>query len=724
MECLEVDAVRLDDILEQEKYKSLFIKTDTDGNELEVLKSLSATYDRCDDISILLELNPKMLKLAGSSCEEIIEYLESRDFKLFAIDDKEFRYYPLHVKGNLERMCSLFETSYFNVLCIKSKKTLSVLFFSHSANVAGAERDLLEKARGLLERTVLCTVVLPEEGKLVNLLKEVGCGVIVLPEKVRAKLSWWWCDLITDIDVNRNNYDLYDIVLNNILPELKKVNPDMIFSQTITSPWGAVCAGLLGISHVLSVREYGHRDYLGQFYYGFEKSMFALYKDSDAVFCITDDVKNSLFGPDEDKKTSVIYSQVQLIDVNENTEINKYYNSNWETGISVGVFGTISKGKGQEDIVRACIELWRKGYNLKCILAGYISDNEYLKNLETLIEQSGFSHHFIRYDFTDKPYKLMKNTDIIVSCSKLEALGRTLLESILLYRPIIYVNAGGPKEIFIDGVHGLAYESGDYLDLAKKILQTVNNIEETRKRINTANEYVTKKFNAEIISDNIYKTLKALTKKVSINNNNAVAELIYGSMLKDTSGILLKPRLYYSNKKNDFNEQQHVVSQKIPFGIFSVSFILPEGAWKYLRFDPTEEYYVELEIYKIVLTTAFSEIIIDPAANIFSNGMQKNKQSWSFSHLDPQIIINPDSEIKGIEICGELIKIDAAQVIETVNPEVNEVDFILNEPNVEIVNEQLNQNVGKTRSFLSWQIARAFRFISSLPKSIKLKKKV
>ena len=261
LECIDVDAIRLDDILEKEQYKSLFIKTDTDGNELEVLKSLSSTYDQCDDITILLELNPKMLKLAGSSCEEILEYLKARDFKIYAIDDNEFRYYPLDVKGNLEMMCSIYETSYFNVICVKRKKALSVVFFSHSAGLAGAERSLLDLIKGLTERAILCTVVLPGEGKLSDVLKENGCAVYMLPESVRSKISWWWCGINSDDYSKRKMTDSLHVVMNKIVPELKKINPDIIYSQTIVSPWGAVCAGLLNIPHVLSVREYGVLDH-------------------------------------------------------------------------------------------------------------------------------------------------------------------------------------------------------------------------------------------------------------------------------------------------------------------------------------------------------------------------------------------------------------------------------------------------------------------------------
>jgi len=673
LEKLEVDAVRLDDVLENEQFNSLFIKTDTEGYELEVLKGLASTYQKCEDITILLELNPELLKLAGSSSTEVIEYLYTQDFSIYGIDDKEFRYYPLDVAGNLDMMLSVYEASYFNVLCVKRKKVLSVLFFSHLGNIGGAERDLLDAVRGLSERKVLCTAVLPAEGYLMELLKENGCAVFVVPKWERSKVSWWWCGITSDDFSKRKLAGSFDAVMNQIVPEVKKICPDVIFSQTIVAPWGAVCASLLNIPHVLSAREYGVLDHNLQFYFGFEESISALYNGSNEVFCITKDVSNTLFGSDEDKKTTVVYSDIQVNRVSENPidiKSDIIFSPDWESGVTIGVFGTICKGKGQEDIVRACIELNKTGFNVKCILAGYVGDNEYLKNIELIIEQSGFSDRFVRNNFVDDPYQLMEKVDIVVSCAVIEALGRTLIEAILLRKPIIYANSGGPKEIFIDGIHGLAYEVGDHKGLANKILLTINNKEETQNRIQLASEYVAQKFNSENHAGKIYKKLIELKEKEFKGNNNAVIDLINASIMKDTSEILLQPKLYYARTENSFNEKQSVLAEKIPFGLFSISFTLPDHGINYLRLDPTEEFYVDLKIYKIVITTMNNEIIINPEAKLNSNGIQRANKSWRFLNFDPQVFLNFDFDVKEIEIIGEVNKIDNEQVIEILNHDI------------------------------------------------------
>ena len=78
----EVDpkAISLDDILRNEHDARLFIKISTDGNELEVLNGLAATCSRNNDITMLVEINPRMLKLAETGCEEVINFLFDHDF--------------------------------------------------------------------------------------------------------------------------------------------------------------------------------------------------------------------------------------------------------------------------------------------------------------------------------------------------------------------------------------------------------------------------------------------------------------------------------------------------------------------------------------------------------------------------------------------------------------------------------------------------------------------
>ena len=541
-EQIQLNSISLDDLLIDENNKRIFIKTNTDGNELEVLKGLSKTFQKCNDITLLIEMNPKMLKTANTSCLEIVEFLHKNDFTLYAIDDNDFKFYALENIENLIMMESIYDKSYFNILCVKRGKALSVMFFSHSSYLYGAERCLLDLTRGLSERGVLCAVVLPDNnGPLSEKIKEQGCSVI-LPQSF--SLPWLAGTRAKDYDYNKM-YSVFNTINDTLIPEIRKVSPDIIFTQTIVSPWGAICADILGLPHVLSALEYGVLDHKLHFFYGFEKSMEALYNNSEVVFCITKDVRDTLFGDDIDNKATVIYISINIESVhvlavkNQNEYLNE---AGFKTPIAVGIFGTIMRSKGQKDLVNACLELSGNNVEIKCVLAGGVGEADYYKEICKIIEDSGYTDGFVKSGFVDDPFTLMNQMDIIVSCSEREAFGRTLIEAALLGKPIIYVKEGGPKEIFTDGVHGLAYNYGNSHELAEKILLTSFDAGNTKKRIEILREYIKKSFNDENYSGIVYKKLmelKNISKSVDSKKNKVADLLLIINTVKFSTKIVL-----------------------------------------------------------------------------------------------------------------------------------------------------------------------------------------
>ena len=521
LEQLEVNAVSLDDVLKDEQYKSLFIKTDTDGNELEVLKGLSSTFATCDDITILLEMNPKLFRLAGTSCKEMIDYLTSKDFNVYGINDQESKYYPLEVAGNLEILET--EHSFFNALCIKKEKSLSVAFFSHSSVLAGAERSLADLVEDLCNDSVLCSVLLPSDGPLKDMLLDKGAAVYIVPNA-----ECWWVDNKNYFNKENRKLRIAQAMMATVtrsLPILRQLKPDVIFTQTIVAPWGALCAEILSIPHALSVCEYGELDHPFIFYFGFRESIKALYDSSQAIFSITKSVKNEVFKgiSDKDSKIEVVYRSVRLAPNDALNITPQNYDYENKSEIKIAIFGTVHEGKGQEDIVRAGLELMKKGRKVKIYILGS-SEPHYSAFIKDLIEASIYKENFIIKDFVNDPIEQMKEMDIVVSCSRNEALGRTLFEAILLDKPIVYSDSGGPKEIFTDEEHGLAYQCADEYSLYEKLLFVMDHPDKTRQRVKIAKEYVLKNFNPENYSGKIESRLKQI-KGTPIKPCRSVQEL-------------------------------------------------------------------------------------------------------------------------------------------------------------------------------------------------------
>lgn len=384
---------------------------------------------------------------------------------------------------------------------------LSLVLFSHTFGVDGAGRSLLDLVRGLMARGVVCNVVLPAAGAMQERLLAQGCGVYVVPPECAP---WQWVGWSSDTapqDFSR----AYANVVSKVLPEVQKFNPDFILSQTTVSPWGAICAGLLSTPHALSVREYGDLDHDLTFFGGFKEAVAELYRASDLVFSITQDVARHLFGEDTERKTEVIYSNIEKDSLNDGEVLEKSLDEYFPkaAGPVICLAGTFLPGKGQKDLIRAIVALREMGGTVRCLLVGAKPSATYAREVQALIDASAFADSFASLDFTPSIYSLLKQVDVVVSCARSEALGRTLIEASLLNKPIIYANSGGPKEVFQDGVHGLAYEVGDHRQLANQILKTLNNPSETQERVRTAKTYCESRFNSDNYAGKVYEKIKA-----------------------------------------------------------------------------------------------------------------------------------------------------------------------------------------------------------------------
>jgi len=413
---------------------------------------------------------------------------------------------------------------------IKTEKTLSVAFFSHSSFLAGAERSLLDLIQDLIDKRIYCHVILPNEGPLKNELMKIGASVYI-PEGIAPGYQW----AIPKPVLNTGGIDQFikslALIMAKLIPYLRAIRPDVIFTQTSVIPWGALCSEILSIPHAWSLCEYAEPDF--DFYFGFTESMKALYESSDIIFAVSQTVARDAFRNivQSDDRISVVYRNIRIPGKTEDHTPSPKSSDISQQKIRIGIFGTMYEGKGQEDLVRAGIELLRKGHKIEVHLYGQKTP-EYASRLTSLIVNSGFENSFIMGDFLENPYNRMNEMDIIVSCARNEGFGRTLTEAVLLRKPIIYADCGGPKEIFTNGEHGLSYVPQNHLDLAEKIVAVIHDPHKTAKRIEKAREYVLKTFSKENFSGRIETCLWTLKTE---------------------------------SRKNAFKSVQNLLSQQIPF---------------------------------------------------------------------------------------------------------------------------------------------------------------
>lgn len=474
---IEVDTRTLDDVIQPVKNVPVVIKIDVEGHEISVLTGMKKFIEETVDLRLFIEFNPGCIKASGHEPEDLPLKLNQMGLDIFYLDDLNRCFYKVEptkitdwkkyfIQDNIHR-------TYFNLMCVKKQKSLSVMFFSHSSQLAGAERSLLELTRQLIvDHNILCNVVLPDDGPLKEKLEEVGASTIVI------NYSWWCEGNLPDKDViaSKMNNSALNIFKNIAL--LQKINPDVILTNTIVIPWGAIAAYYLNKQHIWFIREFGELDLQFKFFLPFQNILDIVKDSSDLIIVNSIAVKNSLFKDTPSENIDIIYPPVDISWTSRNINEESRYRRPKATRLII--FGTIAEHKGQKEAILAVQKLVQKKYDVELCIMGP-ADPEYLKQLKEFVITERLNEFINFLGFQENPYAIVKQTDIVLVCSRYEAFGRITLESMLLYKPVVATNRGGIPELIHEGYNGLLYEPGNISALADKIEYLIQNKEKIKE---------------------------------------------------------------------------------------------------------------------------------------------------------------------------------------------------------------------------------------------------
>lgn len=496
-----VETCRVDDYLPHFPNGPLLIKIDTEGNEIDVLAGMQETINKVQDIRLVIEFNPKCLKTNGHSPQMLLDVLMNLGFDIFIIQDDQLRFCKYDPNKNWIDYCG--ETAYINLYCVKKTKSLNLLIFSHSSGLNGAERSLLELLDELSsDYAAICTVVFPSHGILEEKMKDKGIATMVLP------INWWCAEKghenakVFEAQSLRSYRSLYEN-----LAGFRQMNFDIVLTNTLVIPWGAVLASLLNKPHIWMVNEFGELDLRSHFYIPFQKILGFIEDSSDHIVTRSKAIQNKLFINQNSAKVQAIYPYIDVTKPDKFAhEPNKQFFQK-PGSFHLIISGTIFSEKGQEDAVRSVIELNdRRGRDVELIMLGQ-AQWRYMRHLKALIrsELGGRDVRFIK--FSDNPFSIVKQADAVLMCSKIEGFGRVTLEAMLLKKPVIATNTGGTIEMIFDGVTGLLYTPGDYLHLADQIEKLMNNPQLRKDLTHNAYEYAIRMFSKAGFGGKYYSLL-------------------------------------------------------------------------------------------------------------------------------------------------------------------------------------------------------------------------
>ncbi len=437
----------------------LLVKLDVEGHEVAALDGLKGLFGAYDDVRLLVEFNPKCLTAAGSSPDDLIARLHAAGFRLFVLDDVELSWRELAAGRSWSELVDARD--YANLYCVPKDRAITMTVAMHSGGLGGAERTHAEMTDWLIRDGAMVHTVIPEPDLgLSGELQRLGGSVTMV-----SPFQWWmtWPDDVVPTG-DAESWSRH-LVHEPLITAIRQVQPDLVMTLTGVIPQGAIAAAATGRPHVWYVHEFGDLDH-GLVVPGGPRSTGALILAlSDAVLTNSAAVRKHFFGANN-TQVSVLHPVPAVVVAAERPTV---VARPW----TLGIVASLNAGKGQEDALGAIAVLRGEGTDVPLVLAGPGTDTDRQRIGETA-ERLAVSDLVTIAGVCPDRTALYDQFDAVAMTSRSEAFGRIPFEATAVGLPVIYADAGGPREYMQRGVTGMAYSPGDVGALAAAILTLRN----------------------------------------------------------------------------------------------------------------------------------------------------------------------------------------------------------------------------------------------------------
>jgi glycosyltransferase involved in cell wall biosynthesis len=342
---------------------------------------------------------------------------------------------------------------------------IRIVFFSHSSELSGAPRCLLELLESIDRSSYTPIVVAPMNGPLIEALKEARIDFRTIKE-----INWLYLYCQTSNLFIRLFYLLERILLNIYLTGysyylIHQCKADLIYLNTIASRYAAISAKLSGLPVIWHIHE-GYQNKLKRAFFYFLVRLVA----SKVIF--TSKASESLWGFEKVKGKSVwVYNGIDLEKVEELSR-SKIEIDFEKDKTSIGYIGQINPYKGINILIEAMEKVKEVFPNAICWIIGKPSpyQEKYYESLKDCVIRKELEHNIKFIDFQPNIFPLLAKIDILVIPSMYETFGRSLIEGMALAKPIVATRVGGIPEIVIDNETGILVSPDDSNQLSKALL--------------------------------------------------------------------------------------------------------------------------------------------------------------------------------------------------------------------------------------------------------------
>ena len=374
----------------------------------------------------------------------------------------------------------------------------NIVFLHSSSELYGSDRSLLNLVKNLDKDKFNITVILPEDGPLVDKINRFDNVEVIINELavLRRKnlslsgMSQYFIELIKSINF-----------INNLI---KEKNINIVYTNTSVIFAGGISAKLCKVKSIWHIREIIKSKY--------ERFIVSRIVNTFSDYIIANSKATAEAISKNKDKVKVIYNAIDIEKNNSLEYIDKAYDEVASTvigsanKIKVGMAGRINRWKGQKLFVDMAKLVSQENDNVEFLIAGdvYKGEDEILDDLKEYILESGVKDKIGLLGQVDNMNSFYKNIDIFILPSiQPEPFGLVVIEAMNNKLPVVATNHGGPVEIIENNIDGFLV---DYKN-AKEMAQVVNKLikdKELRSYITTnAEKKVKEQFNVNRYVDEI-----------------------------------------------------------------------------------------------------------------------------------------------------------------------------------------------------------------------------
>jgi glycosyltransferase involved in cell wall biosynthesis len=370
-------------------------------------------------------------------------------------------------------------------------RTLAIM---HVADVGGPPQHVRPWLRGLAERGTV-EVVAPAPGRVLDLYRDVAATTVLRYEPLTfphraGELAGLPARLGREVAVFRRH--------------IVRTRPDLVFVVTSVLPAALLAARLAGVPALVYVGEIFHKRFVRSAPRSAASWAVARLTErlASALVCCSHTVA-AQFERRDGRIVEAVYHGVDRRRTAALAEADgRGPRPAGPGGPCLAVIGNLTRGRGQDLVVRALPALAREFPHVTCTVAGTPlprpDDAAYAEELRALAADLGVADRVTFAGFVDPISDVYAAADVVVNPARFnEPFGQVAIEALAAGRPVVATCVGAIPEVLRDGVDALLVDPDDPAAIARSVARLWSDAALRRRLVESGRERVRTRFDEE-----------------------------------------------------------------------------------------------------------------------------------------------------------------------------------------------------------------------------------